>query len=276
MEYIFLADVLVDNITQALRTGLTCERQAAFAGFLYALHQFGGKAVRTKRRQRQADMPRLTIVEHALGQTGQLTVVTGRQRGQRDFLVTGVLENRLRLLEQHFLGLGTQRTICVAGLTEPTTTRAAAEQLDHRTVKHDVGRGHDKGLRIVHGIQILDDALLHKRRCAVCRRNALNRAVLVVLDLVQRRNIHALDLCCRNQKFLLGPAFALCFAVQVGELQHDLLAVADHEQVNEVSERLRIVSTRTAAGYNMLEFGAVLCQHRNTAEIQHVQNVGKR
>lgn len=127
VEYIFLADVLVDNITQALRTGLTCERQAAFAGFLYALHQFGGKAVRTKRRQRQADMPRLTIVEHALGQTGQLTVVTGRQRGQRDFLVTGVLEHRLRLLEQHFLGLGAQRTISVAGLTESAAARTAAE-----------------------------------------------------------------------------------------------------------------------------------------------------
>ena len=110
----------------------------------------------------------------------------------------------------------------------------------------------------------------------MCRRNALNRAVLVVLDLVQRRYIHALDLCCRNQEFLLRPAFALGLAVQIGKFQHDLLAVADHEQVNEVSQRLRIVGTRTAAGYNMLEFGAVLCQHRNTAEIQHIQNVGKR
>ena len=42
-------------------------------------------------------MTRLTIVEHTLGQTGQLTVVARRQRGQRDFLVTGVLEHRLRL-----------------------------------------------------------------------------------------------------------------------------------------------------------------------------------
>ena len=109
------------------------------------------------------------------------------------------------------------------------------------------------------------------RRC-----DALDCAVLVILDFVQRRYIHALDLCCCNQKFLLRPAFALGLAVQIGKLQHDLLAVADHEQVNKVSERLRIVGTRTAAGYNMLEFGAVLCQHRNTAEIQHIQNVGKR
>ena len=221
-------------------------------------------------------MPRLTIVEHALGQTGQLTVVTGRQRGQRDFLVTGVLEHRLRLLEQHFLGLGAQRTISVAGLAESAAARTAAEQLDHRTVEHNIRRGHNEGLRIVHGIQILDDALLHECGCAVCRRNALNRAVLVVLDLVQRRYIHTLDLCCRNQEFLLRPAFALGLAVQIGKFQHDLLAVADHEQVNEVSQRLRIVGTRTAAGYNMLEFGTVLCQHRNTAEIQHIQNVGKR
>ena len=44
MQHVLLADVLVDNITQALRTGLTCERQAAFAGFLHALHQFGAKS----------------------------------------------------------------------------------------------------------------------------------------------------------------------------------------------------------------------------------------
>ena len=221
-------------------------------------------------------MPRLTIVEHALGQTGQLTVVARRQRGQGDFLVTGVLEHRLRLLEQHFLGLGTQRTISVTGLTESAAAWTAAEQLDHRTVEHDVGRRHNKGLRIVHGIQILDDALLHESRCTVRRGDTLDRAVLVILDLVQRRYIHALDLCCRNQEFLLRPAFALGLAVQIGKFQHDLLAVADHEQVNEVSQRLRIVGTRTAAGYNMLEFGTVLCQHRNTAEIQHIQNVGKR
>ena len=72
-------------------------------------------------------MPRLTIVEHALSQTGQLTVVTGRQRRQRNLLVTGVFEHGLGLFEQHFLGLGAQRTISVAGLTESAAARTAAE-----------------------------------------------------------------------------------------------------------------------------------------------------
>jgi len=130
-------------------------------------------------------MPRLTIVEHALGQTGQLTVVTGGQRRQRNLLVTGVFEHGLGLFEQHLLGFGTQRTVGVSRLTETAAARAAAEQLDHRTVEHNIRRGYDEGLRIVHGIQILDDALLHECGCAVCRRNALNRAVLVIFDLVQ-------------------------------------------------------------------------------------------
>ena len=73
---VLLADVLIDNITQRCVPASHANVRPLFTGFC-TLHQFGGKAVRTKRRQRQADMPRLTIVEHALGQDRQLTVVTG-------------------------------------------------------------------------------------------------------------------------------------------------------------------------------------------------------
>ena len=93
--------------------------------------------------------------------------------------------------------------------------------------------------------------------------------------LIERRNIHAFDLRGCDEKILLAPALALCLAVQVGELEHDLLAVADHEQVNEIAERLRVVSARAAAGNDMLQFRAVLCQHRHTAQIEHIENIGK-
>ena len=184
MQHVLLADVLVDHVAQALGTCLAGKGQAAFARFLHALHQFGAEAVRPQRGQRQADMPRLTVVEHALGQAGQVAVVAGGQRGKRNLLIARVFEHGLRLLQQHLLRLGAQRPVGMPCLAEAAAARAAAEQLDHRAVEHDIGRRNNKGFRIVHGVQITDDAFLHQRGRAMRGRNAVDGAVLVVSDLV--------------------------------------------------------------------------------------------
>ena len=160
-------------------------------------------------------------------------------------------------------------------LTEAAAARAAAEQLDHCAVEHDIGRRNDKGLRIIHGIQILDNALLHQRRRAVRRRDTVDRAVLAIRNLVERRHIHALDLRRLYEKFLLTPALAFCLAVQVGKLEHDFLAVTDHEQIDKIAERLRVIGARAAACHNMLEVGAFPGQHRYAAQIEHVEDVGE-
>ncbi len=276
MQNVFFSDVLIDDIAQALCACLAGKGQAALARFLHALHQLRREAVRTERRQRQADMARLAVVKHALGQTGQLAVIARGKRGQRNLLIAGIFQHRLCLLQKDFLRFGAERTVGVARLTETAAAWAAAEQLDHRSVKDNIGRRNDERLRIIHGIQIFDDALLHHRRSAVRRRYTFDRSVLVVLDLVQRRDVHAFDLCCCNKEILFGPVFTLCLAVQVGKLEHDFLAVADHEQIDKICERLRIVRARSAACYNVFQVGAVLCEYGDSAEIQHVQNVGKR
>ena len=70
--------------------------------------------------------------------------------------------------------------------------------------------------------------------------------------------------------------FTFGLAVQICKLQHDLLAVPDHEQIDEVGQRFRVVCAGAAASDKVLEFGTVLSQHRYTAHIEHIQNVGKR
>ena len=167
VQHILLADIFVDHITQALGARFAGKGQPTLARFLHALHQFRAEAVRAQRRQRQADMPRLAVVEQALGQSGQITVVARGQRGERDLLIARVFEHGLRLPQQHLLRLGTQWAVGVPRLTEPAAAWTAAEQLDHCAVKHNIGRGHNKGFRIIHGVQILDNAFIHYRGRAV-------------------------------------------------------------------------------------------------------------
>ena len=215
-------------------------------------------------------MARLAVIEHALCQAGQFAVIACRQRGERNLLITGIFQHRLRLLQKNLLRFGTERTVGMTRLTETTAARTAAEQLDHSAVKDNIGRRNDERLRIIHGIQILDDALLHHRRSTVRGCYAFDRSVLMVFDFIQRGDVHALDLCRRNQEILLRPAFTLCLAIQVGKLEHNLLAVADHEQIDKICERLRVICAGSAAGNNMPEVSAFLCKHRDTAEIQHI------
>ena len=95
-------------------------------------------------------------------------------------------------------------------------------------------------------------------------------------DVVQTRNIQSLNLTRLAQEFLLAPVLLLGAAVQIGEVNHHLLAVTDLEHIDKVRERLRIVGARTAADDDVLQSGAVLGIDRHAAEIQHVQNVGER
>ena len=92
----------------------------------------------------------------------------------------------------------------------------------------------------------------------------------MVFDLIQREDVHAIDLCRRNQEILLGPAFTLRLARLFGKLFHILLAVAVLEQIDKFCERLRVIRSGSAAGNNMPEVSAFLCKHRDTAEIQHI------
>ena len=155
-------------------------------------------------------------------------------------------------------------------LTEAAAARTTAEQLDHRTVEHDFRGRNDEIFGIIHRVQVGHNALLYKFRCAVQCADRRNRAVLVVVHLVQARHIHTWNIRRCTQELRLAPALAHRFAVQIGQLQHDFLAVTDHEQINEIRKRLRIVGTRTAGNDQIFQSGALLCKQRHTTEIQHI------
>ena len=98
----------------------------------------------------------------------------------------------------------------------------------------------DQGTRIRHRIHIGDDPLAHPRRyigifgCA-----GRNFAVLTVGDLIQGRNVKALDMRCLAQKrptrIASVPFHA---AVKLGDLAQRLLALADIEQIEEMERTM--------------------------------------
>ena len=221
-------------------------------------------------------MTRLTVIEHALGQLTQLAVIARGQRGQRNLLITRIFEDGLSLLHQGFLGLAAQRAVGMTCLTETAATRTTAEQLDHRTVKHDIGRGNDKIIRIVHGIQIAYNALLYECRCAVLGRDCLDRTVFLIADLIECRNVHTGNLGRFHQEFVLGQTTLYCTLIEIGKIEHDLLAVTDHEQIDKIAERFRVIGTRAAGDNQIFKARTILGQNRHAAQIQHVQNIGKR
>ena len=161
-------------------------------------------------------------------------------------------------------------------LTEAAAARTSAEQLDHRAVKDNLrGRNHE-GFRIVHVVQVAYNALLDKCRCAVLRRDGLYGSILVIRHIVQRRHVQTFDMARLAQKFVFAPIFALCLTVEIGKLNHNLLAVANLERIDKRGERFRIVRTRAAAHNKVFQRLSVAGAHRNAAQVQHVEHIGER
>ncbi len=97
----------------------------------------------------------------------------------------------------------------------------------------------------------------------------------MVGHVVKGRDIHALDVTGAAQEFVLAPSLALCLTIQVGKLQHNLLAVTDLKGVDKRCERLRIVRARTAADDEVFQTPALGGAHGNAAQLEHIENIGK-
>ena len=168
-----------------------------------------------------------------------------------------------------------QRTIDKARLTKAAAAQTAALNLQHRAVVDDVDERYNKLFWIVYLVQIGNDSFGHLFRCL--RTVGLHRvdgAVLAVADVVQAWNIHAADLCCLLQKALLVPALFFCLHIQVGQLDVDLLALTDDEDVDEVCHRLRVAGAGTTRYHHRRKGGAVLRAHRHPCQVKHIEDGG--
>ena len=75
VKKVFLTDVFVYCVTQALASGFGRKGKSAFAGLLYAVHYLYREVVRTERGKRKSDAPRLAIFKKSVAQLRQLAVV---------------------------------------------------------------------------------------------------------------------------------------------------------------------------------------------------------
>ena len=103
-------------------------------------------------------------------------------------------------------------------LTKPAPARTAPKQLNHCTVKNDIGRRHNEIFRVIHAVKVGNDTLLYDSRRTFGRCNSLNRSILMVSDFVQRRHINTLNLRRAHQEIVLCPVAALGLAVKVGQI----------------------------------------------------------
>ena len=159
-------------------------------------------------------------------------------------------------------------------LAESTAADTPAQNLDYGAVVDYLGERHDEIIRRVYLVEVLYNALPDLCGGAVLRCYRLYGAVLVVVHVVQRRNVYSLDLGGAAQEFLPGRAFLLADLHQAHQLEVHLLALADGEKVEEIHQRLRITYAGTACHHDGSQTLALGGEHRNSCQVEHFQHVG--
>ena len=163
-----------------------------------------------------------------------------------------------------------------AGLAEAAAPGAAAEDLDVEAVVDHLGEGHELLLGVGPVGEVGDGALLDDGgRGGVDRDGGLEAPVGQVAGLVEVGHVHALDAGegrgARSARSARPPAFQA--ADDRVDLAHDLLAVAQHHEVEEVGERLGVVGGVAAGADQRVGGGAVGGAHGHAGQVDAVQDV---
>ena len=185
------------------------------------------------------------------------------------------------MLAKHVHGLFADGPPDHTCLTEAAASNTAAVDLKRDLILNDLDKRENQFRRERRFVEILDDPLFDLRGDIVINgRDGSQRAVLVIGRLVERGNVHALDLRRRLQKRLLMVAVFLVLAVKRHHLKVDFLAFAqegkwhDIEVEDDVTAYLEfeggatgvfIASTGDLPGTNRLEVsfdrGKIVCEN---------------
>ena len=276
MQQVVFRHVLVDDVAQALRARFGRKRQAALSHLLQSLGDVDGEAVDAQRRQGKAHALTLSAGKKPVDERREARVVGGRERRQGHLVVARRIEERAR---QRFERLGTalaHGAVCHARLTEAAAACAAAEKLQHEAVVHDAEVRHDGLFQKGRGIEILDDAPIDLRRSRLIEdAKPREHAPRIVLGRVKGRHINSRNPRSAAQE--TAPAVQATLLLPgnqgVAHLDDDFLAVAEHEEVEEVGDRLRIVYARAAADDEGLLVRALRRMERQPCEVKHVERV---
>jgi hypothetical protein len=104
----------------------------------------------------------------------------------------------------------------------------------------------------------------------------LDPPVRQVVDVVEAGHVHALRAGQAQQQLLAAARRpgGLPRADDVGDLEHRLLAVAEHRGVDEVGDRLRVERRVPAGDHDRVLVGAVRGQQRDARQVERGQQVG--
>ena len=206
-QQVLLGEILVDGVAQALRAGLGRKGQAGLSSLLQSLHERHGEVVGAQARQRQADMLLGCPLVQIIQQLFQLSVVRGGQAGKAQLLIAGVGAQLLRRPVQKARVTLTHGAVQKARLTEAAAAHAAAQHLDTGAILNGTHHGHHEIRGRGKLVQVLDDGLGDARRDArLVGGDGLDPAILVILHIVECRDIDAGDLCNAQQQLLFGDA----------------------------------------------------------------------
>ena len=210
-------------------------------------------------------------------------MVRRRQRGERDFVVTGTRETVHHGRDDR-VGISLANgTIDHSRLAKPASTVAAAQDFDGKAVMHEFAIWHDLARQGVERIEVADDALFDTcgdiriagshRRVATrppCQMIIANR---MFLDIVESRDVDALDAgkLAQDLRARRPPPFEL--AVPEHRLEVDLLALAHEDGIEEGGEGLGIVCARPAAKDEGVVLGALAGMQGDTAQVEELEDV---
>ena len=243
--------VFIDNVAHTLASCLGSEGKSAFAHGFDFVHNLVGEAVNAQGRQRNADLFVLTPACQLFEQGNDLAVVARTKRGQRHLVIACVFAQRLALGVDCLGRFFTYRAVDKACLTKTAAADTSPENLLNCSVVDNLNERNDKIVGIVRLVHLGHQALVNYGRSAVFGRKALNCAVKVILDVVERRNVHALNLCAELQKLLLGLALLTALAEQIYYLKVNLLALTDEEQIDKIGNRLGVAGAGASCHYDI-------------------------
>ena len=139
---------------------------------------------------------------------------------------------------------------------------------------NDLNKRNDKFFGIKHGVQIGYNTLFNGFRRIFPVDNLFNRAVIVIINIIEGRNINALKLSGFTQKFKLCRAELFMLFQKVDKLVDNLFALARCENVDKISYRLGVAHARPARTYDRGQFGSVRTSDRQTRKVKHIEHIG--
>ncbi len=188
--------------------------------------------------------------------------------------MAGVLQGFDALADQGLGLLGPEGPVHVPRLAEAAAPGAAPEQLQTHPVVDHLGGGHDGRRGERHLVQVRDDALGDPGGGPVPGRHGGDGAVLMILYLIEARNIHALDLRRLHQEFLLAPAAALGVPQEGHDLVVHLLPLTYHEKVHKGGHGLGVHGGGAARPDQGQQPRTVGAAQGDAGHVQHVQHGG--